>query len=270
MEKVHKSSTPIVEGLTPSESTPQFAGLQLLQRNLTVIPAVPDQRLPTEQVNPHQPCGSGIDRPAPLIEVSAHSGDTEVTQIGGLSSDPYLSVHKNVQSMKENPAIWRNTVISPWNNHLSSHNHQPNGRGFAYPMGPSLEYKNFSTVLLPVLLYSLCCSEIREDVLYRGLFLQKRWDKHGKVEHITLRNAGFDEQVACLFSCKIGLAQAIQSCIQLRLIKLVVLADDSLAYSLCDQSRRQISESFEYEKLSLLGLIFTAHIYPRDQTLESS
>ncbi len=140
----------------------------------------------------------------------------------------------------------------------------------AYALGLSLENKDFSTVSLTVLLYSLGCSGIREDVLYRGLFPQKRWDEHGNVQQVTLRDGGFDEQVACLFSSKIRLAQAIESCIQLGLIVVDVLVHDSPTYSLSDQSRHNISESFESEELSLLGLMFTAHIYPRDETLESS
>lgn len=273
MKKEHKSSTPIVKGLVPSGSTPQFARLQLRRRDVGINPAVPDLRLSTEQVKPHQPCRSGISRPAPFIEVFAHSSKTDVTQTGGLFPDPDLRVYKNVQSTKENSANWHDTVINPRNNHGSSRNHQlflSKGRDLAYALGLPLENTDFSTVYLPVLLYSLGCSRIREDVLYRGIFLQKRWDKHGNVQQVTLRDCGFDEQVACLFLSKIRLAQVIESCIQLGLIVVDVLVDDSRKYSLSDQSRHHISESFEPAELSLLGLMFTAHIYPRDQTLESS
>lgn len=107
-------------------------------------------------------------------------------------------------------------------------------------------------------------------MLFRGLFPQKRWNDLGNVREVTLHEAGLDEQVARLFSSQIELEQAIKSCIQLGLIVLGTLADDSPAYSLSNQSRHQISHSFKREELSLLGLIFTAHIYPRDQTLEPS
>ncbi len=79
MKKEYMRSTPTVKGLVPSESTPQSAGLQLRRRNVGVNPAVPDLRLSTEQANPHQPCQSGVSRPAPFIEGFAHSGNTDVT-----------------------------------------------------------------------------------------------------------------------------------------------------------------------------------------------
>ena len=107
-------------------------------------------------------------------------------------------------------------------------------------------------------------------MLYRGLFPQKRWNDQGNVREITLHEAGLDEQVARLFSSQIQLEQAIKSCIQLGLVVLGTLGDDSPAYSLSDQSRHQISQSFKREELNLLGLMFMAHIYPRDQTLEPS
>jgi len=291
MRKEHKSSPPIAEGLIPSKSTPQLTELQLRQRNVGVNPAVPDLRpskgqaslLPgnhsqecSHRASPHQPCRSGVGLPALWVEASAHSGNPEVIQTGDLVSNPYPAARESVQSIKENSASWRNTVMSPRNDHRYSRNYQPfssTGRALTYALGPSvtsIENTDFATVSLPVLLYSLGCSEIREGILNRGLFPQKRWNDHGNVQKVTLRDAGLDEQVACLFFSKIKLEQAIQSCIQLGLIVRGVLADDSLAYSLSDQARHQISESFEYERLSLLGLVFTAHLYPRDQSLEPS
>jgi len=188
VRKEHTSSTPIVEGLVPSGSTPQLAGLQLRRRDVVVKPGL---RLSTEQANPHQPCRSGISRPAPFIEGFAHSSNTDVTQTGGLSLDPDLRVYKNVQNTNENSPNWHNTVTNPRNNHESSRNHQPflsKGRDLASTLGLSLKTSDFSTVYLPVLLYSLGCSGIREDVLYRGIFPQKRWDEHGNVQQVTLRD----------------------------------------------------------------------------------
>lgn len=47
-----------------------------------------------------------------------------------------------------------------------------------------------------------------EDILYRGLTPQKRWNVYGDVELITLYDAGFDEYIACIFTDEIRLAQA--------------------------------------------------------------
>lgn len=160
--------------------------------------------------------------------------------------------------------------MSPRNDYNYSHNHQPSLTYALCPSVTSVKNTGYSTVSLPALLYSLGCSEIRKDMLYRGLFPQKRWNDHGNVREVTLHEAGLNEQVVRLFSSQIELEQAIKSCIQLGLIVLGTLADDSLAYSLSDQSRHQISQSFKRDELSLLGLMFTAHIYPRDQALEPS
>jgi hypothetical protein len=123
---------------------------------------------------------------------------------------------------------------------------------------------------LPVLIYSLGHSQLRQDILFRGLLPQKRWDDRGKVHEITLYDAGFDKQITGLFSSQSKLEQNIESCIQLGLIVQGVLDDGSLVYSISDQSQHQISQSFKDEELHLLGLMFTTHIYPRDQTLEPS
>jgi uncharacterized protein YejL (UPF0352 family) len=164
--------------------------------------------------------------------------------------------------------------MNVWNDH--SRDHQPflSARKVATnalrrPVA-SIQNSDYSAVSLSVLLYSLGGCEIREDILYRGLFPQKRWNGHGNVHEVTLYDAGLNEQVAHLFSNRIKLDQAIKSCIQLDLIVLDTLVNDSLAYSLSDQSRHQISQSFKHEELSRLGLMFVAHIYPRDQTLEPS
>ena len=178
--------------------------------------------------------------------------------------------------MTKNSANWRNTVMNPQNDHRYSCNHQPflsTSKFLTYTLGPSvtsIENTDFYTGSLPILLYSLGCSEIREDILFRGLFPQKRWNDHGNVHEVTLHDGGLNEQVVSLFSSQIKLEQAIKSCIQFGLIELGVLVDGSLAYSLSNQSRHQVSQSFKREELSLLGLMFTAHVYPRDHTLEPS
>lgn len=88
------------------------------------------------------------------------------------------------------------------------------------------------------------------------------------MHEITPRDAGFIEQITCLFSSQRELEQTIGSCIQLGLIVQGVLEDGSLVYAVSEHSQHQISQSFEREELHLLGLMFTAHIYPRDQALE--
>lgn len=286
--KAHKSLPPTAEDLNSLKSTPQFTELQLRQRNVDSNPTIPALRPSKGQAsllcsdrckcghraNPHQPCRSGNGGPAPWIEASANSGNTKAIQPDDLVSRPYPPIQESVQN--ECSTNWRNTVMSPQNDPQYSCNHQPflsKGKGLANELGPSatsIGTSDSSPVPLLSLLYSLGCSEIREDILFCGLFPQKRWNDHGNVQEVTLRDAGLNGQIACLFSSKVTLAQTIETCIQLGLIVSDVLADDSLAYSLSDQSRHQISESFKNEDLSLLGLIFTAHIYPRDQTLEPS
>ncbi|CZS92454.1 uncharacterized protein RAG0_03007 [Rhynchosporium agropyri] len=121
-----------------------------------------------------------------------------------------------------------------------------------------------------VLIFSLGSFHIRRDVLFRGLLLQKRWDSFGNVHGITLRDAGFDEQIVCLFSGQGEFEQDIESCIQLGLIVQEVSEDGSLVYSITDRSRDQILQFCQREELHLLGVMFITHIFPRDQNLESS
>ncbi|KAL6714255.1 hypothetical protein ACLMJK_007678 [Lecanora helva] len=201
-----------------------------------------------------------------LLPSSFQSNDRPLNS----ASSVYLPVEENVQSMTKNSANWRNTVMNPRNDHDYSHNHQPSS---TYALCPSVTYvkdTSCSTVFLQALLSSLGSSQIRKDMLCRGLFPQKRWNDLGNVREFTLHEAGFREQVARLFSSQIELEQAIKSCLRLGLIATGVLADGCLAYSLSDQSRFRISQSFKREELSLLGLMFMAHIYPRDQVLEPS
>ena len=138
------------------------------------------------------------------------------------------------------------------------------------PSVASVDDADFSISSLPVLLYSLGCSQ--DLMLCSSLvWLEKRQAT------CSLRPASCNV-IPCTFprsfhrfcsksprnnmSCRI--------CIQLGSIVRSVLADGLLVYSISDQSQNQISRSFQREELHLLGLIFTAHIYPRDQTLERS
>lgn len=127
-----------------------------------------------------------------------------------------------------------------------------------------------STVPLLLLLHSLGYSKIPKSVLFYGLSPQKRWNDSGNIYEITLLDAGLDQQYAHLFSGRIKLEQAIQSCVQSSMIIPSVLEDGSLAYSLTNELRNQISFSFEPKKLILQGLIFTAYIYPREEIVHDS
>jgi hypothetical protein len=129
-------------------------------------------------------------------------------------------------------------------------------------------HNKFSINPLAVLLYSLRCSQIRQDILFRGLLPQKRWDDCGNVHEIMPCDAGFIEQITSLFSSQRELEQTMASCIQLGLVVQGVLEDGSLVYSVSEHSQHQISQSFKLEELHLLGLMFIVHIYPRDQALE--
>ena len=114
MRKVHKSSPPIVEGLTPSHlspansSTPQPTGLQLQQRNAKInqaladrwssqrqAPLLPDKRFQhcSNRASPHQHCRSGVGRRDPWVETSAYTGYTKVLQTGDLESNEEFYIH---------------------------------------------------------------------------------------------------------------------------------------------------------------------------------
>ena len=120
MRKVHKSSPPIVEGLTPSHlspansSTPQPTGLQLQQRNAKInqaladrwssqrqAPLLPDKRFQhcSNRASPHQHCRSGVGRRDPWVETSAYTGYTKVLQTGDLESNEESYIHSGRAEM---------------------------------------------------------------------------------------------------------------------------------------------------------------------------
>lgn len=136
---------------------------------------------------------------------------------------------------------------------------------------PKLVISSPSVLALSLLIYSLGCSQIPSDILFRGLLPQKRWDQYGNVREVLPQDAGFNEQIIQLFSSRNQLEQAIKSCIQLKSIVQDRSEDGEPMYSISDQSRHQICQSFKDEKeLHLVGLMFITYIYPRDQTLEPS
>lgn len=119
-------------------------------------------------------------------------------------------------------------------------------------------------------MYSLGGFQIREHILFLGLSPQKRWNDKGNVHEIRLFEAGLSQHCARLFSAKVELEQAIKSHIKYGMITPNVLEDGSLAYSLANEIKIQISRSFEQEELVLQGLLFTTHIYPREEVLHDS
>lgn len=129
---------------------------------------------------------------------------------------------------------------------------------------------NSSIGSLLVLLYSLGGSEIRRDILLRGLSQQKRWDDRGNVHELSICASGLGEQITSLFSSEAKLEENIRASIQLGSIVVSGVANGSLAYSISDLSRLQIFQSYSCEELQQTGLMFTIHIYPRDHTLEPS
>ena len=143
---------------------------------------------------------------------------------------------------------------------------------FSHVSDSSLTSINNTSVTqsLPILLYALGRSEIRQDVLFHGLLQQKRWNSDGRVHEVSLQDAGFNSQIVQLFSSRHVLENTINSCSQLGLITLSKSCDNSLAYSISGRSRQMISQYFDNGELDLLGLTFTTHIYPQDEILEPS
>jgi len=132
-------------------------------------------------------------------------------------------------------------------------------------------WANGTSNSLLLLLYSLGCFRVQERVLLYGLSPQKRWNDKGLVDKITPLGAGLNQHFVRLLSTRTELEQAIQFCIGHNMIVLSKLQDGSQAYSLTDQSRTQISGSPKQSELALhQGLIFTSHIYPREEHLHDS
>ena len=150
-----------------------------------------------------------------------------------------------------NSAEWQNTVINP--------------QDATSCVAPTTTSKS-----LLLLLHSLGCFTIREQILLRGLSPQKRWDVNGEMQEVTLSEAGINEQFVRLFSSRMELEQAIKSCVRDNMIIPYELEDGSLAYSLTNPRQVQISSSFGQMELFLQGLVFICHVYPTDETRHDS
>ncbi|KKZ68233.1 hypothetical protein EMCG_06090 [[Emmonsia] crescens] len=129
------------------------------------------------------------------------------------------------------------------------------------------EAPHVSNCPLSVLLCSLGGSQVLERALFRGLVPQKRWNESGNVHEILLDDSGLDKTIVDLFSSPAKLKQAIDSCTRLGLITQCML-NGSPIYSVCEWLQLKISGSIGYGRLKQIGLIFTTHIYPRDEILE--
>ena len=131
-----------------------------------------------------------------------------------------------------------------------------------HPFGHSRDSSSSSLLLL---LYSLGCIKISEYILFRGLLSQSRWNDKGQLCKISLLDTDLDQQYVQLFSIRTELEQAIKSCIQDDMIIADKLEDDSSIYSLAPNVQTKISHHWKPDELILPGLIFIAHIYPREE-----
>ena len=119
---------------------------------------------------------------------------------------------------------------------------------------------------LPRLLHALGCSEIPKGVLSCGLSLQTRWNEKGDQTELTLMESGLDEEYVRLFQTELQLDQIISCCIKNETIIQNGTGEDSLTYSVAGDQH----SSSDAEELMLPGLIFIAHIFPREENLHSS
>ena len=70
-----------------------------------------------------------------------------------------------------------------------------------------------STIPLLLLLYSLGGSEVHEQVLFKGLTLQRRWDHRGNVQSIGLRDSGIRFELLSLFATQEKFMEVIKYCL---------------------------------------------------------
>ena len=125
-----------------------------------------------------------------------------------------------------------------------------------------------STGSLPALLLSLGGFQVPRDFLLRGLLPQKRWNELGEVHEVLLGGAGFNAETTRIFSDPNILEQSIKFYSQHGLITQCGKTKESLVYSISEQVRPEISQRFQGEELDVLGIMFIAHIFPRDQMFE--
>ena len=216
--------------------------------------ASPPQRAGNPHQQHQQSFQSHQDAPTPIPNVSSLEQNTPQQQQYRIPSN--TSTDQDIASTPRQYIPTPRSIASCFSNN--------NSRSSALGLSKNLINP------LPVLICSLGHSQLRKDILFRGLLLQKRWNHYGKVDEITLHDAGFNKQITHLFSSQSELEHNIESCIQLGLIVQDEVEEGQLVYSISDQSQHQISQSFKEEELHLLGSMFTTHIYPRDQTLEPS
>ncbi|OCT52740.1 hypothetical protein CLCR_09568 [Cladophialophora carrionii] len=118
------------------------------------------------------------------------------------------------------------------------------------------------------LLYSLGSSKIQDRLLLYGTLPQQRWSSTGEIHKINLADTGLDARLVRLFSSEHDLKHALEACVRQGVIVRTQSDDGLVAYSLCNEA--QFSNAPEQDALMLQGLIFLAHVYPREEALHDS
>lgn len=101
-----------------------------------------------------------------------------------------------------------------------------------------------------------------------GTLPQQRWTSQGHVNTITIRDAGLHDHYVHVFATRHDLMQLLDLCIQEGVVSQTPLEDGSPSFSLCAQA--QFSKKPEEEGIMLQGLIFLAHVFPREEALHDS
>ncbi|KAK5527602.1 hypothetical protein LTR25_011051 [Vermiconidia calcicola] len=134
---------------------------------------------------------------------------------------------------------------------------------------PSLRFPgNGFLFCLCALLHSLGGQRVPERLLMSGTLPQQRWNSQGNVNTITIRDAGLHDHYVHVFATGHDLMQLLDFCIQEGVVSQTPLEDGSRSFSLCAQA--QFSKKLEEEGIMLQGLIFLAHVFPREEALHDS
>lgn len=105
-------------------------------------------------------------------------------------------------------------------------------------------------------------------MLWRGLSPQNRWDRSGEAIGVPIRESGIRQEITLLFSSETTFRSTLKTCIEHGSIVSVEGTGGTLRLSLGINARTGLVHSGKQEELGFLGLVFTAHIYPRDQALD--
>ncbi|KAK3614186.1 hypothetical protein LTR56_027416 [Elasticomyces elasticus] len=102
-----------------------------------------------------------------------------------------------------------------------------------------------------------------EDLLFRGVRRQNRWDNDGHITTVCLRDTGLSEQYAFLFRDKNTLSVSMQLCVQRGMLKRQ-LKDQSWVYHVTSDEQNDS----EHDNNPLDSLIFLCYICPREEALD--